>query len=288
MCTSTYQQQVPMNRPTTIQTSDGKNVIVTLLDANHCPGAVMFLFELSNKRKILHVGDFRWDRIKMLKSLQDFESLKYRLDDLYLDTTYCDEKYTLLPSQDEVIHATIDAIERLLFDDKNNPLFLFGSYSIGKERIYLAVAKHLGKKIFVDKRRYKMLSLLNLPKNDLNILTTNQKETNLWVVPLGYIKFEKLKEYEETNSIRYNMIVGVRPTGWAFDSSSKKQQDDVISIRKNKNISIFNVPYSEHSSFAEIVDCLKCLKPRKIIPTVNVRKSQEQIDLLLNAVNERR
>jgi DNA cross-link repair 1A protein len=42
---------VPMNTPTVIQ-----EVEVTLLDANHCPGAAMWLFRLRNGKVFLHVG----------------------------------------------------------------------------------------------------------------------------------------------------------------------------------------------------------------------------------------
>lgn len=32
----------------------------------------------------------------------------------------------------------------------------------------------------------------------------------------------------------------------------------------------------------ELVDCLRCLKPKKITPTVSVSKGDEQVELLLN------
>lgn len=37
------------------------------------------------------------------------------------------------------------------------------------------------------------------------------------------------------------------------------------------------------STRQELVDCLNCLKPNKITPTVSVSKSQELVELLLNA-----
>ena len=77
----------------------------TLLDANHCPGAVTFLFQVG-QRHILHVGDFCWNRDPMYAGLKDFITLKIRLDDLFMDTTYCDEKYHL-PTQGETIVATV-------------------------------------------------------------------------------------------------------------------------------------------------------------------------------------
>jgi Cft2 family RNA processing exonuclease len=52
-------QVLQLNQPTVI---DG--VTVTALDANHCPGAVMLLFEVRTAqgtvKRILHTGDCRW------------------------------------------------------------------------------------------------------------------------------------------------------------------------------------------------------------------------------------
>jgi DNA cross-link repair 1A protein len=101
---------LPMNTPTVVE-SRGKPITVTLLDANHCPGAVMFLFEVGNKR-LLHVGDFRWNNFIMMEmpQLRAFSTMKPRLDEIFLDTTYCDPKYTL-PTQNEVIAAAIKVVK---------------------------------------------------------------------------------------------------------------------------------------------------------------------------------
>ena len=169
-----------MNTPTVIA-NKGKPVSVTLLDANHCPGAIMFLFEVGN-RKILHVGDFRWHRELMLNmpQLRAFSNSSPRLDELFLDTTYCNKKYTL-PTQEEAIGAAVEVAEREMAiskkDAKNKTLFLFGSYTIGKERIYLSVAEHLKLKVYVDSRRFRILSALEWPKERLRIFTTNKSET---------------------------------------------------------------------------------------------------------------
>lgn len=120
-----------MNKPTVVQ-----GVELTLLDANHCPGAVMFVFRLKDGRVYLHVGigshtslplsvcvtrnpplcssleyhmlhthtgDFRWHTGMTLEPvLRQYaagaaESTK-RIHTLYLDTTYCNPKYAF-PSQ---------------------------------------------------------------------------------------------------------------------------------------------------------------------------------------------
>lgn len=178
---------LPMLTPVVVE-SRGKPVTVTLLDANHCPGAVMFLFEIgSNKSKkhILHVGDFRWNTEFMMTQapLRPFARGECLLDEIFLDTTYCDPKYTL-PSQKEAIEETIKVAKQEVARAKQNKsriLMLFGAYTIGKERIYLSVAESLGMKVYVDKRRFRILSALGWPEEKLSLLTTRAEESNIWV-----------------------------------------------------------------------------------------------------------
>ena len=280
-----YLHPLGMLTPTIIETNGKKPVSVTLMEANHCPGAVMFLFEVG-KRRILHVGDFRWDRDLMMKyaPLRALSTMQVRLDDLFLDTTYCDERY-MLPTQAEAIRATIEIAEKELERSKHGgqkTLFLFGAYTIGKERIYLSVAERLQRKVFVDKSRFRILSALNWPRERMSLLTTNSEESCLWVVPLGHINFKKMQSYlggsndKIFSKKKYDRVVGFRPTGWSR----------IVSTKTKGRFTVHGIPYSEHSSFAELVDCLECLKPKRIIPTVSVSRSAEQVDLLLRKVKE--
>ncbi len=210
-----------MNMPT-IVLSRGKPVTVTLLDANHCPGAVMFLFEVGSRR-ILHVGDFRWDRELMMQmpQLRAFGNLSPRLDEIFLDTTYCDARYTL-PTQEEAIDAAIEVATKEMELSKKEKsmktLFLFGSYTIGKEKIYMSVAESLKSRLYVDGRRYRILSQV-FTNERMRLFTTKKSETNLWVVPLGSVNFKQMNDYmEEGNKNKvfaqpYGRVVGFRPTG---------------------------------------------------------------------------
>ena len=303
-----YIHPLPMNTPTVLVASTGPNhhhqttVTVTLLNANHCPGAIMFLFEVGN-RVILHVGDFRWNyaimshqaplrpfcRIPWTDPRQQPVHLR-RIDDLFLDTTYCDAQYTL-PTQSECINAVIDVVQQEIENAKSNKaniILLFGAYTIGKEAVYMSVAKHFKMKVYVDQRRYRILSSLEWSKEDISFLTTNPELTNIWVVPLGHINMSKMSNYltiQMKNFRRvYDRVIGFRPTGWTLQKkkeTSGKANTSVIGTTTKGYMTLHTVPYSEHSSFPELVECLESLNPKRIIPTVNASKSQQQIDLLM-------
>lgn len=97
-----YVKPLPMDKECKIP---GSNVIVCLIDANHCPGAVIFLFKVPMEngevKRYLHTGDFRANpRMCIHPALRQPENPP--IDILYLDTTYLDPKWAF-PSQEQTI-----------------------------------------------------------------------------------------------------------------------------------------------------------------------------------------
>ena len=94
----------------------------------------------------------------------------------------------------------------------------------------------------------------------LSKLTTDPKATCLWVVPMNQINFKSIAQLKSKGG--YRRVVGFQPTGWSFsDASPPGGAASHIKERTNKDgDTIVSVPYSEHSSFLELVDCMKSLK----------------------------
>lgn len=117
-------------------------VEVTLVDANHCPGAVQLLFQLPDGRRYVHSGDMRFvSRLLLNPHLQRFKGA----DALFLDTTYCNPRYTF-PEQQQSVDYVADTICSLLQksrEDGLKRLFLVSTYVIGKEHILLQVTAWL-------------------------------------------------------------------------------------------------------------------------------------------------
>ncbi|KAL6752292.1 beta-lactamase-like protein [Haematococcus lacustris] len=251
---------LPMNQA--VEVADG--VSLTLVDANHCPGAAMVIATAPGMRPVLHTGDCRLS--SHMFEQPELQALRGSRCRLVLDTTYCDPQYCF-PSQEETLRYTLEAVKAEAFNPRC--LFVFGTYTIGKERLFLEVARALNKKVYVNKEKMQILSCCNLAPDYMRLLTTNHMETNLHAVPLFKVNMEGLGAIMAGYNGRYSTVVGVQPTGWAMERS--KGQGPVAGGRRvaKGSVVLHKVPYSEHSSFRELHDFVSWLQPGEILPSVS-------------------
>ncbi|XP_020591527.1 DNA ligase 6 [Phalaenopsis equestris] len=252
---------LPLNKTVTI---DGSTV--TLVDANHCPGAVQFLFEVGPERYV-HTGDFRF--CKSMK-LDPFLLKFVGADAVFLDTTYCNPKF-VFQSQEESIEYVVKTIQRTKEENRGlvkSVLFLIATYVVGKERILLEIAQRCNCLVHVDGRKMGILSVLGL--SDIGVFTEDASATDVHVIGwnlLGEVwpyfrpNFVKMKEIIVERG--YSKAVGFVSTGWMYEAKR-----DGFALRVKESLTIHLVPYSEHSSYDELREYVRFLRPKRVIPTV--------------------
>ena len=303
---SQYIRRLPMNEPIQL---DGLPISVVLVDANHCPGAVLFLFTVQQpcppistvpwpKNPIaplpwrhLHCGDFR----AHVSHLQQEHILSHQpFHSCYLDTTYLRPSHTF-PSQDEVISKCEALCISIVKDGKEvqdvvggnrvkhmmswlggafsgkpkRTLVVVGTYLIGKERVFLRLAKALDSKIFADGSKRRILNLLE-DEEISDRLTADPSAASVHVVRIGSLNAENLQAYLTKHNY-FDAIVAFRPTGWTFRPTTTPNGSwDLSPQFTNKTVTLFGVPYSEHSSFEELEMFVKGVSAAVYIPTVNI------------------
>ncbi|KAI5809933.1 putative DNA repair protein Pso2/Snm1 [Peziza echinospora] len=260
------------------------------------------------------------------------------VDTIYLDTTYLSPKYAF-PSQKDVISACSELCVGLNSgdgswnmggkvregkgksgmmgglgnmvtnfvkqEDNDNKkkqeklLVVVGTYSIGKERICMGIARALDSKIYAPPHKQKICACLEDPELNSR-LTSNPLDAQVHMTPLMEIRVETLLDYLQPYKPHFTRIIGLRPSGWSYKPPTSRSTDsptvstilhsptwhspytphDLVPARgSTREAACFGVPYSEHSSFRELTMFVCGLNVRKVIPTVNVgsAKSRERM-----------
>lgn len=152
---------IPLETPTIIETSPGRSIRVTLFDANHCVGAVMFLIEGDGKA-ILYTGDIRsesWWVNNLLRNplllpyvaSKDQPPLK-RLDNMYLDTTFANKAamYHQFPSKASGVMELL----RKASQYPKDTMFYLHAWTFGYEEVMQSLATFLETQIHVDEYKH--------------------------------------------------------------------------------------------------------------------------------------
>ena len=216
---------------------------VTPIDANHCPGACMFLFE-GYFGCVLYTGDFRYSG-SMLDNETFLSKCTRDVNTLYLDNTFCNPRCTF-PTRDDALKQIFDIIAA-----KSDHRILIGLHSLGKEELLVAVARHFRVYIYVPEDRLRQLELLEVP----DVFTTNFTDTRIHVVDQHQLMKKNMDWCNYSTK-----TIGIIPSA-VFTAIDRK------SFGKNENIYI--VPYSDHSSYEELKKFVAAINPGSVEPILS-------------------
>ena len=170
-------------------------------------------------------------------------------------------------------------------------LVVVGTYSIGKERICLGIAKALKSLIYAPPQKMRIVRCLDDEPELQSLMTTNPRDAQVHMTPLFEIRADTLDEYLVQYADSFGRCVGFRPSGWQYRppgsrfvespsvstvlyspswKSSFSMKELVPQRGSTGRAACFGVPYSEHSSFRELSMFCSALRIDKVVPTVNV------------------
>ncbi len=275
---------------------------VTLIDANHCPGAVMLWFEHERLGTLLHTGDFRLSPSHLRSALLQSRPLDF----LILDNTFCAPPFDFMSTIATVrfprfhicrdrpecrftsfSHALIlqvDAIVSIVLTHPHHTVWV-GTDTLGKESLLSAVSQRLRTMIVVSPERLQQLRLLDRHLPELRVgqcFTCNPEE--------GYIHIVKKQQCTPRRLAAEAFLgrptIGLLPTGWACVSkygvapaadacsSTLHPVAPLTATREEKEEEtglkfFFTLPYSLHSDFRELHAFVRHVKPRLLLPLVS-------------------
>jgi len=227
-------------------TSSGDvNVTVTLIDARHCPGSVMFLFD-GYFGRILYTGDFRYEE-GMLDQGSLSELKSNPVDVLYIDNTYCSPK-CVFPSREEAKRQIINIIEQ-----HPNERVVFGLRGLGKEDILISLAKWFDVRITVSEKRYRLLEVLALHEQFV-VASVGCELTRFEVTELVEVTRSSVDAWSKTAPTIVILLTGLF-VGLGYQPFTASSD-------------IFVVPLSDQSPYSELHEFTARIRPKSVVPIV--------------------
>ncbi|GAA0142733.1 DNA metabolism protein [Lithospermum erythrorhizon] len=243
---------------------------VTAFDANHCPGAIMLLFE-GSFGNYLHTGDCRLTP-ECLRNLPDKymgrkgQAPRCRLDCIFLDCTFGKFPHSM-PSRQSATQQAINCI----WKHPDASIVYLACDLLGQEEVLVNVSRTFGSKIYVDKEKdpecFQTLELI-VPE----ILSSDTScRFQLFDGCPGVYERAHAKMLEARSNLHQEPLVLRASAQWyAFEggSSDTEKRKKVIYDQPVRDLlGVWHVCYSIHSSREELEWALQLLAPKWVVST---------------------
>lgn len=272
-----------------IKDSDG-DFTVTAFDANHCPGALMFLYE-GKFGNILHTGDCRLT-IECLQQLP----LKYvgtpgkepkcRIDCIILDCTFGQSPLKMSSRQ-----SAIQQVINCIWKHPQAPTVYLTCDLLGHEEILVHVSQAFGCKIYVDKvKTPECFQALELMVPEILSEDSSSRFQLFDGFPKLYQRAEA-KISEARSACQHEPLI-IRPSAQWYacddgisDIEGRKKERCDQPVRDI--FGVWHICYSIHSSKEELEWALQLLAPRWVVSTTASCKAME-LDYVKRCINQHR
>lgn len=283
---------VPLNIPTEFELSSTETVTITLIDANHCPGAVMFLIE-GPRGTVLHTGDVRAEywllqslarnpflqpyipdteedlRVLIARNNQT-ASLTKTLNVIYLDTA-CMLRGTVVPTKENAVKGLVELIA--LFD--KDTYFFINSWTWGYEDVLKGIARAFQCQIHVD--RYKHVVYTHISDPFLRALVTRDETSTRFHACERHERcsFVKVPSFDYKNdlaprSIKGKKVVYVNPVPMGCAQWESYRMDVRRRLAMGKDVDRLRVPLERHSPLPELLNLVSLFRPLRVVPNTLV------------------
>ena len=256
---------------------------VTTIPADHCPGSVMFLFEIGEdqtKKNILYTGDFRMENqsLEGIQSLHDASGNALLIDEMYLDTTFCSLNYKEFPPRVEAIQRIWEIVHSWVRKNgmyrhkraKHVVLFHLPA-QFGSEAILRYIYEQSSNKWKIHVSQGKFDEYLCI--EDLGECTNSNPEEAQWIHACSWHNFTSGNKSNCSREESSRMIpcqegpfevCQIRPSAMYFKTSRLERVDD--KVVKCVGGQSYRVCYSSHSSLTELQEFVNYFRPKLIFP----------------------
>ncbi|OEL15630.1 hypothetical protein BAE44_0023348 [Dichanthelium oligosanthes] len=248
--------------PLRVPDPDG-DFTVTAFDANHCPGAVMFLFE-GPFGAVLHTGDCRLTP-DCLSSLMPL--LARRTDLLFLDCTFarCPLQF---PTKEDSIRQVIDCI----WKHPNAPVVYLVCDMLGQEDVLIEVSKAFGSKIYVDREKNSDCHhTLTHVAPEILAAADAASSSRFHVIPFPRLSDRAMEILALARARQQPEPLIIRPSSqwYAYYEAPEEstERKPVLTEPMRDGFGVWHVCLSMHSSREELEQALGILKPKWVVST---------------------
>jgi len=221
----------------------GRSIVIdgvrlTLLRANHVPGAAEVLVELSDGTRLGYTGDFKLPGTEIMEDL----------DVLVVDATYGRPEYRR-PWQGEIEYLLADIVDEALI---HGPVALYGYNGKVEEVMHILRRMQVVAPFIVPRKRFKLVDVLMRHGIDLGeVYPADSREAaeirkNGW-----YVEFRHFREWRRAGGPGTHILL----TGWEFRAPYRR-----LGVG-NKLV----VSFSDHADYEQLMSYIREAKPRLLV-----------------------